>query len=833
MPPSIAEKREFIRNNFEKLPMEKKREVLKSMFSEQQIADAFRSQNKTDLVGEVAVPVLKSLDAGVTDITSLGLLAASKLAKAVGSRAFDQGETAVRSFVEGQTAGISEPVIGAFKSATEGVPAPAVFTPGGIASFAQTALKKIIEGKSLGEGIQKDADERRALKEEFPKTAIGSEIAGILTPSPVNVGGKLFQGAKAAASGIRTLKGGITGAGLLSKGSRLGLAVAEKGLEGGLTAGGFTALRQASLEPTGYLKEGEENFVESAKTGAKFGVAIPALGKGLKALKVFGQGTLRVIFGMPKGVSGKYVARAKQIEQVASQKGVEGIRGDIEKIVQDVSDDIAAKKLSVKEADDFLKALKSDLSGKSKDLSAAITAETQRLRSIKPPTHIADDVVEGVSALKRRVTEGSKRARESLSGKTENISLSEVKGSLQKSRDSLKIAGKPPKTSSQASAYKEITNVIDDLNELGSDISLSEAKQVIKRLDDITSYVKTAGGFSDDASRAFAGARKLLNDTIRSKDKDFAKIMDEVAEDTRLLKQADKMFGQPSKAASTINQLGGNTKAEQRQILQSLSKKTGKNFESSFDEFRAAQARLKDRANIAKNLPELRDVRKATAKIQTAKGDLAKKNQALENIRKRVGDDVFNLATKTEGGRVRNIESAVKQLFSARPGEREAPRRLIKKLSEMTDQNLQQTIDDMGVYLATEGQFRAGSRNVNLGTVIGSAIGYLIGGGIGAGLGAPTGSVLGAAIDINGPRAAKQILKAVVAANGSKDVFISKLGKLPIPKSTKDAIMKALGRSQVKRTVIIRGARKSSPSFDALKRRSTVGSKEEENQPPR
>jgi hypothetical protein len=136
-----------------------------------------------------------------------------------------------------------------------------------------------------------------------------------------------------------------------------------------------------------------------------------------------------------------------------------------------------------------------------------------------------------------------------------------------------------------------------------------------------------------------------------------------------------------------------------------------------------------------------------------------------------------------------NAGDKIKTLLSNRS---DAIKNQFEKLGKATNQNFIQMVDDMNTAQAFDKEFRIGSRNVNLWSLMGlAAVGSIsaddvMTGGVG-------GAIIGAMADRYGPAVSRQILNNVAKVRGIPTV--QKIRSMKLPDSVKEDLIDDLVRA--------------------------------------
>ena len=307
-----------------------------------------------------------------------------------------------------------------------------------------------------------------------------------------------------------------------------------------------------------------------------------------------------------------------------------------------------------------------------------------------------------------------------------------------------------------------------------------EAKKIIQDLgaDVQTWESKKLGGFDDAFNRELKGLRWNIDKQLKKEFKEYRKIMEELAPETKFLNKASKEFGDFVATEKKLMSIDKPTNISQRRLLKTLGKKTGKDFDTPIKEYAEVQRKLhtpSEMLKIKKALPEyaaLTDAEKAVYKAKQADktARLAKDPRNFQKLLKATKETKLLKTAQESLDDAQKVKDVIKgwtdasvegKLNSAIRG-RDHINSQLKNLSEMSEHDLVKMVEDLRVNEPFTKEFRIGSRNVNMISLM--AIGVF-----GAGpLGLFIGALLGGTIDKYGPRMTKSILKAMHKLNKTK-----------------------------------------------------------------
>lgn len=730
--------------------------------------------------------------------------------------------TGIRSALENVTLGASEPVYSGINAVTNTL-------------YNAAANDGELSFKELGRQYDQDVEQRRQLKAQLPMTDIVGQSLGAVAPvGPANALAKASTQAveqvvpKVIGSLSKEVSGFFPNA--TQSVGRVGVAAAQ-GSAAGLAD---RAARNATLMPTGFVKEGETpSYAESAIAGAAFGGGITGALEAAKAsLPVagsIGKKAISVFLG-PSGKSiDEYLANPQRIREA---KSIEDIKTEVDAAMSRINDDLQAKKLSLNDAKEAQKLLQQqyreaqqeagqefqtmkfgfqtqqrDIQNKLKD---NVQAKKEQLQSTTAPLVIAQDVQDGIRKLQQDVNEGSKKSYQILDNTHGEVDLSSKLESLYAARNSLNVRGADmPATPQAAQAQAEIDKILKHVGKLPGKISFSAAKQIIQQIDAAEKVVYQAGVYTDDVGKAFEQLRRGLDADLKQIPAYKAQ-MEEVAQKTGLLKRLTDRHGDITATRSTISGLHRPVAKESYDDLVALGSVTGKGFVRDIDEYVKAQQTLSNpqaMRKLERSQPEYKEARALSIRNERLKHPRAKdefvnektnsylpkleegqaKIQALQDEFDRMiaeTNKFKGLTENTSQGKINNI--ATRQPDKANI-------QTIKQLSALGKREGQDFIGDIRARRTAndfEKSYTNGSRNVLIGAVFGSLIG--------GPMGTAVGGAVGASVDKFGPAVGKKVLDGFIAARGTKtaQAAMDVIHALDIPPEAKSHLIQGIVKAQ-------------------------------------
>lgn len=698
-------------------------------------------------------------------------------------------ETGARSFNEMVTLGLTEPI-----------------------TSAANAGVRALQGEDFSEAYKRDVERRRQLKEQNPASNLIGGIAGAVVPTgPAAYLGKMAErGIAKAAPYIPEIPYLAQNYPSLARYLNLGTKGAA---EGALGTGAILGAQQGIEQGTGFIKPGEEiNIPEAMAFGGKLGASVKA---GVPFLEKNAPDAFRNMMSVFFGPNAEHMKRyMANPEAVNTAPSIEQIKAYSDDAINQLRDQVAKKQISLQEAQSKLAEIQNRAKNLARDAGFSFSTETAKmqkasgqaqanlerqnlnqveaLKQVRAPTHLATDVEESIMALKQKVTEGSQKAYDTLDSAGLVVDMLPVRKTIFDARQKLRVAGQRPVTPTAKASFERLSQTFEDLSSLPEQIDGPTTKLLIQQLDDDISYVKEAGGFSDDMSRALVNARRQLDGQLK-KFEPYKKQMELLAPDAKLLEESNKYFGTPRKAVSALNNIHQPGNIENRKTLFALGNATGRDFKEPVEQFSKVKGTLQSQKTMeslkqklpeytqneslkqqlmARRNPEYRQ--KAGEKYMAeAAPDLAQEQRLAErNVKaKEIGlskaeSELEPLKNLTPA----NIQGRFETLMRGKPEQNIELRRQLEQLSQRTGRNVEQDLMNLRTQNAFNQGRMHGSRNVNLFSRLGkTAAGAVAGAQFGA-IGAGLGAAAGATVDVFGPQMSKKIIDAVQSMGNSPTI---------------------------------------------------------------
>lgn len=405
--------------------------------------------------------------------------------------ALEKIETAGRSFVEGASAGISEPIASGVNAVLGNL-----IDSGFDAESLKDFFSKSIDATRIEKEFQRDVERRKGLEKALPGMAIGGEVAGAL--APYGVAAKIGKAAGAAVKGL----GEVPAIGSILKGAA----------EAGAATAAVEGIKEATQEPAGFEVASP---LESAKTAAKFGAAIGTIPVVGKAIGYVAPRVMSAFGGVSPKIIQEYLKREAPIAPVSSER----LKEAVEIAAQNVQDALATQK-----------------SATADDLVTAVQVLKQKVIS---GSDEAFQILEQASAAGQDVA----------------IPLATIEKNIAQSLKDLRAGAKALTPVREAAAsYLEDLLARFQSRAVDGKIDLVTAKEMIQAIDEVKNYTISAGAFSSSLDRALGSLRSAIDEPLKTI-KPYAEKMKEVSDASRLLGQANDYFGEADKAFKNVDRL--------------------------------------------------------------------------------------------------------------------------------------------------------------------------------------------------------------------------------------------------------------------------------------
>lgn len=727
----------------------------------------------------------------------------------------EQAATGARSFVEGATMGLSEPLVSGAKAGASEV--YDYITKGDDLKFDDLS-------KKYDEEIQK----RLQLKAKYPTTDISMQITGAFAPL-LATGGAALAGRFGLSATSSALKGGAAvaeavnpvsrvigagtnaiGQGLTRAGQSIGQAIGLGGKTGAVVEGIGRVGRAATTGTVGALASGvvgkglEEvgnqktaSLEEQAEFGGKLGAGIQA---GLEALGVASKGAskvARILTGLKQKVFDRYIQNADDINKT---RPMDEIQSDIQSHIQDLSNQVKNKEITLNQAqksvDALLQSQSDDLRFQKQIVEAEWKKEIADMKNSYLPKEVVDDVMSARKDLYNQNNKLAAEAREILEKENVTVPKGNVLSKIDEELKGIQLSN-GEFIGGTEKEQKLLNTVRDQLTNLGPEISGKDAKKIIKFLDDLSEYSML---YTSGESRIAKSLRKSFDESLKT-NKNYSEKMKEVALRTALLEDMNRW--ENDQVSKVLSKAQGPTGSQGRETIEKLGQLTGRDFKGKL-------AQKGQEIEIAQDPNKVLEMRTSDPRFQ----DLQAKEAMIKRLRSssEVSPDDINILNMMENKdlpvEIRNKLKAqwdLDQIKKQNKGELNlddpkkiealtnaikrnidnenvsADKDLIEKISKASGKDFLTELRNRSDLDQFDKSFSQGSKNVKLWqaltvattSFIGSAIDPVLGGAIGAGM--------GAVVDAYGPKMAKSMVDAYLAIskNPTMQEFYKATAKLP------------------------------------------------------
>lgn len=670
----------------------------------------------------------------------------------------------VRSALEGQTAGISEPII----------------------SGGKAAYKSYMAGTPFKQEYAADIEQRKREKGEHPYQDVAAQVAGGLIPTPINVGAKLAAGAKGLIGAGKTALGigGTVGKGLLS---RVAGAGAEAALESGITSAGYETVKQLAQKPTGF-EEGNslEKIKQAGLLGAGFGGVVGAgIQSSKEAARLVGEGgkkLLKTYFGgVPVQLIDKYLENPQALR---TAKNAEEVKMMIDESIDKIMSDLNSKNLAVKDAKDVLKTTRDQMyqtfKEQNMDAREAVRMANQSLKEAQQKAVLgaAQDLQQDILSLRKQVTEGSSGAFDILDKADIKMKSASLVKSLKKEIKSHSIAGEiPPELAKSTAGLQEF------VSRLPEEVSGPEIKKLLQYVQRSTDYARSGTEFTGNADEVFQNFARGIRNNLNKKSPQYAKEMEKVAANTRLLRDLSP-FGDMNAAVSKLSTIGTAKNVAERDALKRLGEITGRNYIDAIEQTRLSE--FKDVKTAEQMTDYLR--RKGLLNLEEKIGQTkeAEKAQMAEQALREAEEKYEPIKGLLPGPTGSKIQGKMRQIGG--PRENIETRKQFEALSRLSDKDFMTEIENMRFKEAFMQPRAQGSASTNVWGMMGGSAGLLLGGPMGAAAGGGTGTAIGKYMDHFGPEITKKVLDAVLFMKNNPSV--QRIQALNLPDKVKAELIK-------------------------------------------
>lgn len=716
--------------------------------------------------------------------------------------------TPIRSALELPSFGASEPLISGVKA----------------------GFKAVQEGdfstKNLVEKFREDVTQRNESKEKLPWVHHAAEAVGGAMGS---VGLTRKAGAAAVEKAVPGTLAKVAkatalpkGAGFVRKAVQEVGGIAKEAAKGALDMTEQAVARRVFLEKPGFEKPG--SIQDAASLGAKVSGGVRALGTVAKVLAPVGRGALAVFLGSNSKDIKYYVDNFDRLKNQEADIGK--LSDSMMDAVDKIKNDFDTAKLSQQEAQRALDQLEASVrlthKGKQYDLQQQLQAAKAemdiafregkaRLDMFRQhvPNHLVDDVGGSVKDLRDIVTQSHLDKLKVLTDSKEAVNLQGLTDTIDQAVAELKVdGGKAFGEAGRASAAKlgDYKRELLKLAEKFPDgIPAREAWKIVHGLDNDVNWAKTVPEMSKIVDGTLSRVRGDLQGRLTEAVPGYAQAVETNRAYGRMLDDAAEYFASPDQALNSLQNISSPQKYRVRQALLEIGEATGKDFNpivSSADQaseilgspraqdiMKKGSAEAQRVEELQKQLQMYQDPRQAEQLNQQIMGQVNSSPQAA-NLAQAKGavDATQKMNDLFKGFSDMTIESKIKAVVRGH----EAMKGRFKFLSQLSNEDFMQAVNDMAALSSFNKTNMAGSRRVNMFTALGYA-GASNADPVKRGTISALTGVLGGMVDQFGAPMARKILDSVGAVNGM--MTEAKIMAMDLPSNIRNDLVSQLAKA--------------------------------------
>ena len=593
---------------------------------------------------------------------------------------------------------------------------------GGLASKAGSAITSVFSDKTYDQ-LRKEAAAQSKLEQD--RTPIGSVVGG-LAGSIADPLGKVMAIAKGAkAAEVATKAAG-----------RIGLNVAD------------AASRAENVD------ELKQNAALSGGVSAGF-ESLPLVAKGLGKV---GKVASTWLLGMDKGEIDHYIANKVAVN---ASKSVEELKdlldtevGKFSSKTEKAKEAFEGARVESRDAEFYGKEARKQAMA---DAKAAEIALREKLKNVKPPDSMADELINDITAKSKDLSALSGQAFDVLAEQGHSFKSGKLKAAITSRINEMKIAGVKPEIGGSGQAVKELEKFrayVDAVGKKGGgEIAASDVKSLIKLLDEASqsAYDTSAGALAPKAQKALAGVRSGFNRVLRESSDEYRNVMDELAPKTGLISEMSDVFGDKASAINAINSMSDQKGAKGRlskELLSKYDEAHGTNFVGQLNNYFQAQ-------DLIKNPTKFNAAREALPEFGKLKDDLPEELEAASKGKGVVSAREALDAAKDTEGRFSKLKGSSTESVARGTRKNIDRTRQLEDISKESGINFPEEIKNAQTLAAFERSNINGSRRTTPLTVIGQSLGTALGAVGGGIIGAGAGFVAGMALDKHGGKMVK------------------------------------------------------------------------------
>jgi hypothetical protein len=482
----------------------------------------------------------------------------------------------------------------------------------------------------------------------------------------------------------------------------------------------------------GIVKRGAKAGVEALDAGLR-GTG-RAITRGGELAASGGAKVLAGAAGADEAAIRKYAANQSRLKDIVdTRSGISAMKDDMDATLTPLQERVGAGKerlATAKEtrAEELARLVDAQREGK----ESLRLAEQQRLG--ETAARVSGDV----QRLNKEVSAGSEKAFQILDHEGVRVPVTPIKSDLTRGIKALEATAI---TDEQMAVVDTLKRYRERLDKFGPDMAGGEAKRLIQSLDrEMRHLAPGEVGRLGREDQVLGILRKRFDSPLKASP-EYAKQMEGVAKDTRLLIGAEPMATEGG-AARALQAAKGVSGADRAEVLRLLGERQGQNYLAAIDrstlpEYQKLRGVLQ-RVRAARKGSEMRA---AQAELDTAIGELAPFKGVAPNEYGKSGAEALirnQLRPKTAGLDQQELINALDKKFG---------------------KNYASQVDDLKTIASFDKEFTRGSANTNFWAIAMAAAGTLAGGATGGVVGGTMGAAFGRmVIDRFGPQSARVIL---------------------------------------------------------------------------
>lgn len=528
---------------------------------------------------------------------------------------------------------------------------------------------------------------------------------------------------------------------------------------------GETALDPTMFLPVGKIAKGVGKAAGAALEGGSR-LASSALRRSEDvAGAIAKRGLIQRGFGVPQDAVDSYLKNHERLKDVVSAKDEIGaLKREMDSTLEPLATRVDESKDVLRSAKDARSEELMRLTDQQREAREALRlAQEQRLGEAS--AGLAGDV----QGLNKEVSAGSAKAFDILDAEKVRVPLGQLKKDLS---GGIKALEARAVTDEQVAAVETLKRYAERLDKFGDSIPGGEAKRILQSMDRELKHLAPGEVSRLGREDQLLGIlRRRIDEPLKASPA-YAKQMEGVAKDTRLLKSAEDMATE-SGAARGLQASQRVTGADRAAIIRAIGERRGVDYLAQIE--RASIPEYQRAVGLAQRLRAARKgpgVKAAQAELEAASAELAPFKQIAPSARGSNAQAIIENQIRPGGGKIDYSD-------------------LIGDLDKKFGKGFAQKIDDIKTIAAFDKDFTRGSANTNFWAILAGSLGTLAGGLPGGVAGGALGGAFGRmAVDRFGPQMARQLLDHAPLLQKMRPSEWVK--SLKVPDSVKDELMQEL-----------------------------------------